>query len=113
MAGLVAREKGPEDDLRPHGECEHGMRPKPGLDQPRDPLQLRPALRLQVCLDDRTEKIEKLAGEASESFEVQVEKGLTLLTIRHYKEEVFEKLTKDRKIVLIQRSPETVQVLMR
>ncbi|PWU02237.1 MAG: aspartate kinase [Bacteroidetes bacterium] len=71
------------------------------------------AVSLEVCLDDRPEKIEKLAGRASESFDVQVEKGLTLLTVRHYREEIFERLTKDRQIVLIQRTPETVQVLMR
>jgi aspartate kinase len=70
------------------------------------------AVILQVCADDIPEKIEKLALEASPLFDVQIEKGLTLLTVRHYKKELVDKLVKGRKIVLQQWSPETVQTLM-
>lgn len=70
------------------------------------------AVTIQVCLDDRSDKIEKLAFTASDFFEVQVEKGLTLLTIRHYTQEVLDRLTAGRKIELKQQSPDTVQVLM-
>lgn len=70
------------------------------------------AVILQVCADDIPEKIEKLALEASEIFDVEVEKGLTLLTVRHYQKDVLEKLIQGRKIVLQQWSPETVQTLM-
>lgn len=66
-----------------------------------------------VCvLDDRAEKIEKLATEAAHLFDVQVTKGLTLLTIRHYNQQVFEKLTAGKKILLRQQTPETVQLLL-
>src|SRR5579871_1453178 len=71
------------------------------------------AINLQVCIDDRQEKIEKLASSASEIFDVQIEKGLTLLTIRHYNEATLTKLTEGKQIVLKQQSPETVQVLMK
>ena len=71
------------------------------------------AVSLQVCMDDRPSKIEKLALAAASEFDVQVERGLTLLTIRHYNQEVLEKLTAGRKQVLLQQTPETVQVLMR
>jgi aspartate kinase len=67
---------------------------------------------LQVCADSIPEKIEKLALEASLHFDVEVEKGLTLLTVRHYQKEILEKLVAGRKIVLQQWSPETVQTLM-
>ena len=70
------------------------------------------AVSLLVCLDDKSDRIEKLALKSSDTFEVQVEKGLTLLTIRHYNDETLERLTKNRTIVLKQQSPETVQVLM-
>ena len=43
----------------------------------------------------------------------QRERGLTLLTIRHYNNEVLDKLTAGRKEVLRQQTTETVQVLMR
>ena len=71
------------------------------------------AVSLVVCLDDRTDKIEKLALAAAELFEVVVEKGLTLLTIRHYKEALLQELTASKQIVLRQQSEDTVQVLMK
>lgn len=70
------------------------------------------AVILQVCADNIPEKIEKLAIEASKIFDVEIENGLTLLTIRHYQKELLENLIKGRKIVLQQWSPETVQTLM-
>ncbi|MBC7652126.1 MAG: aspartate kinase, partial [Deinococcales bacterium] len=69
------------------------------------------AISLQICLDDRQEKIEQLAMEATTLFDVQVTKNLTLLTIRHYNEVILEKLTADKQIVLMQKTPITVQVL--
>lgn len=71
------------------------------------------AVSLHICLDDRPDKIEKLALAASEFFEVSIEKELTLLTIRHYKNETLKNLTEGKEIVLKQQSPQTVQVLMR
>lgn len=70
------------------------------------------AVILQVCTDNIPEKIEKLAIEASGLFDVEVEKGLTLLTIRHYQRKMVEKLIGGRKIVLQQWSPDTVQTLL-
>lgn len=71
------------------------------------------AVSLMLCLDDRSDKIEKLAIAASELFEVQVEKGLTLLTIRHYNQPILAEMTNGKTIVLKQQSPDTVQVLMK
>ena len=66
-----------------------------------------------VCvLDDHTEKIEKLALGASDIFDVQVTKDLSLLTIRHYTGEYFENLTKEKTILLRQQTQQTLQVLM-
>jgi len=71
------------------------------------------AVTLQVCVDHIPEKTEKLAMEASLFFDVQVENGLTLLTIRHFQKGLLEKMTEGRRIVLQQWSPDTVQTLMR
>jgi aspartate kinase len=66
-----------------------------------------------VCvLDDRPDRIEKIALEASEIFDVRVKKGLSLLTIRHYTKELFEKLTTEKTILLRQQTPDTIQVLI-
>ncbi len=71
------------------------------------------AISFVAVLDDRADKIEKLALEASVLFNVQVMRGLSLLTIRHYSMEIFEKLTRNRSILLRQQTPETIQLLLR
>lgn len=71
------------------------------------------AVNLQVCVDDKPGKLYNLASAASEIFDVQIEKGLTLLTIRHYNDDSLRELTEGKKIVLKQQSEETVQVLMK
>ena len=84
-----------------------------------DQVKIRPnlsqngAISLLCCLDDKPEKIEKLALAASEIFDVQLEKNLTLLTIRHYTEEKIAELTKGKSMVLEQKTTDTIQVLMR
>lgn len=70
------------------------------------------AIRFLCVLDDRAEKIEKLAMEASAFLDVQLRRGLSLLTIRHYNATVFEKLTAGKKVILRQQTPETIQVLL-
>lgn len=81
-------------------------------------LKLKPnltqngAISFLCVLDNHDEKIEKLALEASAILDVQVEKGYSLLTIRHYTPEIFASLTKDKQISLRQQTPVTVQVLM-
>ena len=67
---------------------------------------------LFVCSMIIAEKIEKLAFEVSEIFDVQVMKELSLLTIRHYNKDVFEKLTLGKTILLRQQTTETIQLLM-
>jgi aspartate kinase len=64
-------------------------------------------------LDDRAEKIEKVALGASELFDVQVTKGLSLLTIRHYNDAIVENMIIKPSILLRQQTPETIQVLMK
>ncbi|MEI9810825.1 MAG: aspartate kinase [Bacteroidota bacterium] len=70
------------------------------------------AISFLCVIDDWPERIEKLALEASELFDVSMMKGLSLLTIRHYNKEILEKLTGEKKILLRQQTVETVQVLI-
>ena len=82
-----------------------------------DSLKLKPnltqntAISLLICVDNVEEKIEELALRASAIFQVQIRKDLTLLTIRHYTVEVIEKLTKNKLIVLEQKTTDTIQLL--
>lgn len=96
-----------------------GERPVARLYEIFEEVRIRPnlmqngAISLLICVDDLPEKIEKLAFSCNELFDVQIEKELTLLTIRHYTEDAIQKLTEGRKIVLEQRTPATIQVLMK
>lgn len=71
------------------------------------------AISMLICIDDLHEKIERLALKASEIFDVQLEKELTLLTIRHYNSDIINKLSKDKIIVLEQKTKDTIQMLMK
>ncbi len=82
------------------------LKMKPNLSQ-------NTAISLLCCFDGHAEKIDMLASNASEIFDVEVEKNLILLTVRHYDEETINQMTKGKQIVLEQKTPETIQVLMR
>lgn len=75
-------------------------------------LSQNTAISLLCCLDEKDEKLASIAEAASEIFDVQLQRGLTLLTIRHYNETIIKELTLNRKIVLEQKTTDTIQVLM-
>jgi len=70
------------------------------------------AISFTCVLDDWPEKIEKLAFGASAFLDIQITRGLSVLTIRHYTEEAINKLTKGKRILLRQQTPETIQMLL-
>jgi len=76
-------------------------------------LSQNTAISLLCCFDDHVEKIDQLASEASDLFDVEIEKNLSLLTIRHYDEATIDQLTANKIIVLEQKTLSTIQVLMR
>lgn len=71
------------------------------------------AISLLCVVDEHSEKVDQLAHAASSFFDVQVNKNLTLLTIRHYHQKIVGELCKHGEIILQQQTPETIQVLMR
>ena len=70
------------------------------------------AITLLCVVDDISEKVEAFALAASEAFDVQVTKGLSMLTIRHYNNEILDEFTNGKTILLRQQTPETIQLLM-
>ena len=71
------------------------------------------AITFQISVDDQGEKTERLAQAAAAYFDVTVEKGLTLLTIRHFDADLLASLTHGATRLHQQQTLETVQVLLR
>ena len=80
-------------------------------------LKLKPnliqtgAISLQLCMDDKSDKVDQLAAAASSIFDVQVERNVSLLTIRHFNDDVVGNMLRDKSILLRQQTKETLQVL--
>jgi aspartate kinase len=80
-------------------------------------LKLKPnliqtgAISVQICMDNKLDKTDLFAATAAAFFDVQMEKGLSLLTIRHYTHEIKEQLLQNKNVVLEQRTKTTLQVL--
>ena len=71
------------------------------------------AISIELCVDNHPEKISAFAQEASLQFDVQIEKDLTLLTIRHYNEQVIASLTENKEVILQQQNRNTIQSIYR
>ncbi len=87
-------------------EILNDIKVKPNLSQ-------NTAISLLCCFDDHADKIDAIALAASTIFDVEVERNLSLLTIRHYDAASIERFTKNKTVVLEQKTPATVQLLMR
>lgn len=83
-----------------------------------DRLRLKPnliqtgAVTLLVVLDDRPEKIDRLCHECAELFDTDLQRGLSLVTIRHYDEATVAAHASSGRFLLRQQTPETLQVLV-
>jgi aspartate kinase len=84
-----------------------------------DELRIKPnltqngAITLMICIDDVAEKTEKLAILASSFFNVNIQKGLMLLTLRHYTKEYLKMNEANHEIIMEQRTSDTIQQLMK
>jgi aspartate kinase len=70
------------------------------------------AISFLCVFDDKPEKIEKLAAEASAFLDVQLQRGLSLLTIRHFTPQLFDSLSNGKTVLLRQQTLETIQALL-
>ncbi len=76
-------------------------------------LMQNSAISFSVCVDNDPFKIPALIDDLHRDFKVLYNDGLKLITIRHYYPSTLESLTKDKNILLEQRSRHTVQVVLK
>jgi len=75
-------------------------------------LMQNSAISFSVCLDDN-ERLEGLIADLQDDFKVKYNKGLRLITIRHYEQETIDKLTSGKDILLEQKSRTTAQFVIK
>jgi aspartate kinase len=75
-------------------------------------LMQNSALSFSICID-HTEKLQALIDQLAHDFYVRYNNNVELYTIRHYTSEAIEKLSKDKEIILEQRSRNTLQLIVR
>ncbi|MFV0604550.1 MAG: aspartate kinase [Niabella sp.] len=69
------------------------------------------AISMIYAFDNREDKINALASKAAETFDVQITPSLTLLTIRHYNNEVQEKYLGDKTPLVKQQTIQNLRAL--
>ncbi len=70
------------------------------------------AINFTFCADANNQGIFQLIDDLKEDYRVLYNKGLELLTIRHYTEQILQEVQKGRRILVEQRSRHTAQFLM-
>jgi len=76
-------------------------------------LMQNSAISFSVCVDNDPFKIPALISELQKDFKVLYNENLKLITVRHYYPSTIELLTKDKNILLEQRSRNTAQIVLK
>jgi len=74
-------------------------------------LMQNSAISFSVCFNYDTKKQNALINDISEHYFVKYNSGLTLLTLRHYDEELLQHYTSKKTVVLEQKNRTTAQIL--
>ena len=75
-------------------------------------LMQNSAITFSFCIDNNEAIFENFINELHDEYEVLYNKNVRLLTIRHYNEEVIERLTHDKHILVEQRSRLTARFVV-
>jgi aspartate kinase len=76
-------------------------------------LMQQSAIDLNIVADSSEENLEDVFGELSEHYNIRYNTDLTLVTIRHYTEEVLDWMVKEKDIYLEQHSRLTARMLIK
>lgn len=70
------------------------------------------AISFSICVDNRNHRVDGFIREIKEDYRVRYNRDLELLTIRHYNQEIIEKVVGELNILLEQRSRSTIQMVL-
>ncbi len=69
------------------------------------------AISFSACINNQTDKVDRLLLSLKDQFKVEIDDDLELLTIRHYNDAVLNELKRNRIIILEERLSNTVQMV--
>jgi len=71
------------------------------------------AISFDICVNDIDHRVKNFAEAVKEDFDVTIESGLELITIRHYQKPLVESLKHNKIVMMEHRIRETVQLVMK
>jgi len=71
------------------------------------------AISIDVCVDDDRPKVETLLSSLKDDYSIIYNENAELLSIRHYSQEAIDRITKDRDILLQQKTRSTVRFVVK
>jgi len=71
------------------------------------------ALSFSICVDWDERKIPELIRSLEAHYMIKYNKGLELVTIRHYDQDTIDRVTVNKEILLEEKTRNTVQMVMR
>jgi len=76
-------------------------------------LMQNSAISFSICVNHHSERIAKLLEEIKEDYKVIVNENLELVTVRHYNNELLTELKRNKMVLLEERIPRTIQLVMK
>jgi aspartate kinase len=71
------------------------------------------AISFSICVNNVAERVEKLLEELKKEYNVIKDDNLELITIRHYKPETLREMKRNKMVLLEERIPKTIQLVVR
>ncbi len=69
------------------------------------------AISFSVCIENNFDTLEALLLELKAKYKVSVEKGINVFTLRHHNQQAIDEIEKNKRVLLKQITPKTVQIL--
>jgi aspartate kinase len=76
-------------------------------------LMQNSALNFSVLLDEEKTDIDEILNAFEDSYQVRFNKGLELITIRHYDDATIDRVTVDKEVLLEQKTRETARLIVK
>ena len=71
------------------------------------------AISFSICVTNVPSRIERLVEALSEEYRISVDQNLELISIRHYTEDIIKELRKGKVVLMEEKAPNTVQLIVR